>query len=96
MARRHELLALVAIPPFLLVGGDSADGTASWPWPQAALPVYRLYGEPPRLGLLNHKRGHTVPQMSSRGCSNGSRPTSDRLTPAYLIAPQSLCQGPAS
>ena len=61
MARRHELLALVAIPPFLLVGGDSADGTASWPWLAAALPVYRLYGEPPRLGLLNHKRGHTVP-----------------------------------
>jgi hypothetical protein len=21
----------------------------------------RLYGEPPRLGLLNHKRGHTLP-----------------------------------
>jgi dienelactone hydrolase len=57
----HELLALAAPRPFLLVGGDSADGTASWPWLAAALPVYRLYGEPPRLGLLNHKRGHTVP-----------------------------------
>ena len=57
----HELLALVAPRPFLLVGGNSADGTASWPWLAAALPVYRLYGEPPRLGLLNHKRGHTVP-----------------------------------
>jgi dienelactone hydrolase len=57
----HELLALVAPRPFLLVGGDSADGTASWPWLAAALPVYSLHGEPPRLGLLNHKRGHTLP-----------------------------------
>ncbi len=57
----HELLALAAPRPFLLVGGDSADGAASWPWIVAALPVYRLYGTHARLGLLNHKRGHAVP-----------------------------------
>lgn len=57
----HELLALAAPRPFLLVGGDSADGAASWPWIAAAQPVYRLYGEPIRLGLLNHGRGHAVP-----------------------------------
>jgi hypothetical protein len=57
----HELLALCAPRPFLLVGGDSADGAASWPFVAAAAPVYRLYGEPARLGLLNHKRGHAVP-----------------------------------
>jgi dienelactone hydrolase len=57
----HELLALAAPRPFLLVGGDSADGAASWPWVEAALPVYRLFGTPARLGLLNHKRGHAVP-----------------------------------
>jgi dienelactone hydrolase len=57
----HELLALAAPRPFLLVGGDSADGVASWPWIAAALPVYRLYGTPARLGLLKHKGGHSVP-----------------------------------
>jgi dienelactone hydrolase len=57
----HELIALAAPRPFLLVGGDSADGAASWPWIEAALPVYRLYGAPVRFGLLNHKRGHAVP-----------------------------------
>ena len=57
----HELLALAAPRPFLLVGGDAADGVASWPWVAAALPVYHLYGIPVRLGLLNHRRGHVVP-----------------------------------
>jgi hypothetical protein len=57
----HELLALVAPRPFLLLGGDSADGDRSWPFIQSALPVYRLYGEPPRVGLFNHKEGHSVP-----------------------------------
>ncbi len=57
----HELLALVAPRPFLLVGGESADGAAGAPWLAAALPAYRLYGMPARLGLLNHRRGHQVP-----------------------------------
>lgn len=57
----HELLAMAAPNPFLLVGGDSADGKASWPFIAAALPVYRLFGEPARLGLLNHGKGHLVP-----------------------------------
>jgi dienelactone hydrolase len=57
----HELLALAAPRPFLLVGGDSADGDASWPFVAAAQAVYRLYGEPARLGLLNHRKGHAVP-----------------------------------
>jgi dienelactone hydrolase len=62
----HELLACAAPNPFLLIGGDSADGAASWPFIEAALPVYRLYGEPPRLGLLNHKEGHSVPPIAEQ------------------------------
>lgn len=57
----HELLGLVAPRAFLLLGGDSADGARSWPYIEAALPVYRLYGGMARVGLLNHGKGHSVP-----------------------------------
>jgi len=62
----HELLALAAPRPFLLLGGNSADGDQSWPLIEAALPVYRLYGDPPRLGLFNHKQGHAVPPEAEK------------------------------
>ena len=62
----HELLALIAPRPFLLIGGDSADGDQSWPYIDAALDVYRLYGGPSRIGLLNHKQGHAVPPISEK------------------------------
>lgn len=62
----HELLALAAPRPFLLLGGDSADGKQSWPFITAALDVYRLYGTPARLGLLNHHKGHAVPPEAER------------------------------
>ena len=64
--RHHELLALVAPRPFLLLGGDSADGAHSWPYIAAALPVYRLYGGTPRVGLFNHRRGHSVPPDAAK------------------------------
>ncbi|MFW6163962.1 MAG: dienelactone hydrolase family protein [Planctomycetota bacterium] len=64
--RHHELLALAAPRPFLLVGGDASDGAHSWPYIAVALPVYRLYGAPPRLGLLNHRQGHSVPPQAER------------------------------
>jgi dienelactone hydrolase len=57
----HELLALTAPRPFLLVGGESADGDRGWPFIAAALPVYELYGRPARLGQFNHRQGHAVP-----------------------------------
>jgi dienelactone hydrolase len=61
----HQLLALIAPRPFLILAGEAgsgaADGDRSWPYVAAALPVYRLYGEPARLGLLNHHQGHSIP-----------------------------------
>jgi dienelactone hydrolase len=57
----HELLALVAPRPFLLVGGESADGDRGWPFIAAALPVYELFGKPARVGQFNHRKGHAVP-----------------------------------
>jgi dienelactone hydrolase len=57
----HELLALTAPRPFLLLGGNSADGDRGWPFIAAALPVYRLYGQPARIGQFMHGKGHAVP-----------------------------------
>lgn len=57
----HEVLALVAPRPFFLLGGDSADGDRSWPFIEAVLPIYKLYGGTPRVGLFNHRKGHSVP-----------------------------------
>lgn len=62
----HELLALAAPRPFLLIGGDSADGDQSWPFIEAALPIYKLHGEPARLGLFNHQQGHAVPPVAEK------------------------------
>jgi hypothetical protein len=60
----HQLLALIAPRPFLILAGESgsgaADGDRTWPYVEAALGVYRLYGSPPRLGLYNHRQGHTI------------------------------------
>ena len=60
----HELLALIAPRPFLLIGGESADGDRGWPFIEAALSVYRLYGDPSRIGQYNHRQGHAVPPQA--------------------------------
>lgn len=64
----HQLLALIAPRAFLILAGESgppntsvADGDRTWPYVEAALPVYRLYGEPARIGLYNHRQGHSLP-----------------------------------
>lgn len=62
----HELLGLIAPRPFLLVGGNSADGEHSLPFIEAALPVYDLYGKPHRVGLLNHRQGHSMPPIAQQ------------------------------
>jgi dienelactone hydrolase len=68
----HELLALIAPRPFLVIGGESgpgaADGTRSWPYLIEAQRVYALSGQPVRLGLLNHQKGHPLtPEAFGRG-----------------------------
>lgn len=52
----HELLALIAPRPFLLIGGDSADNDKSWHYINAARSVYP---QPGLLGYLNHRKGHS-------------------------------------
>jgi hypothetical protein len=55
----HELLALIAPRPFLLIGGDSADSDKSWFYINAAQDVYQLLGAPDRIGYFNHRKGHS-------------------------------------
>jgi dienelactone hydrolase len=63
----HELLALAAPKPFLLIGGDSADGEISRPYIHAVMPVYDLYGKSGDLQLYNHGTGHDVtPEAEAR------------------------------
>jgi dienelactone hydrolase len=59
-----QVLALAAPRAFLLIGGDSADGAASWPYIAAALPVWALTGAPTALGLFNHHQGHAFPAVA--------------------------------
>lgn len=56
----HELLALTAPRPFLLIGGQSSDKDESWHYINAAKPVYRLLGHPDEIGFFNHRSGHAM------------------------------------
>ncbi|MEX0704811.1 MAG: dienelactone hydrolase family protein [Planctomycetales bacterium] len=61
----HQVLALCAPRPLLVLGGEqgggSADGNRSWALIRPAQEVYALHGQPVRLGLFNHGKGHDVP-----------------------------------
>ncbi len=73
----HQLLALIAPRAFLILAGESgssaADGDRTWPLVQAALPAYRLYGEAARIGLYNHRQGHTIPDKALQRMSEWLR-----------------------
>jgi pimeloyl-ACP methyl ester carboxylesterase len=56
---QHELIALVAPRPFLLIGGDQYDKADSWHYINAAREVYALFGASNRVGCFNHHTGHT-------------------------------------
>lgn len=62
----HQVMALIVPRPFLVMGGDSADGTDSWPFVKEARMVYALLGARDRIGLYNHKAGHTFPEQARR------------------------------
>ncbi len=49
---------------FLLIGGDSADGDASWPSIDAVRPVWSLLGAADAVGLFNHRQGHAFPEIA--------------------------------
>ena len=64
----HQLVALTAPRALLVLAGETgpgaADGDRSWPYLEAALPIYRLYAETAPLGLDNHREGHTLSERS--------------------------------
>jgi len=53
----HQLLALLAPRPFLLLAGET-DTVEAWQYLKAARPVYALYGAETQLGCLHHATGH--------------------------------------
>jgi hypothetical protein len=65
-ADHHQLLALAAPRALLIQGGGSADGPQSWPYVNAALPIYTLFGVRNRLGLFDHHAGHAFPKEARR------------------------------
>jgi hypothetical protein len=65
---QHELLGLLAPRPFLLIAGNNTDHDKSWHYVNAARPVYKLFGDPRRIGMINHGSGHTpTPEAVRRG-----------------------------
>jgi hypothetical protein len=63
---QHELLALIAPRPFLLIGGDSSDSDKSWYYINAAQSVYSWLGFPKQIGYVNHRQGHSPTPESIR------------------------------
>ena len=55
----HELLALIAPRPVLLIGGDDADSDKSWYYINSAREVYSIFEKPANIGYFNHRTGHT-------------------------------------
>jgi dienelactone hydrolase len=57
----HQVMALAAPKPLLIVAGDSADDDRSWTFVKSVLPVYELLGAGEKVGLFNHHKKHTFP-----------------------------------
>lgn len=63
---QHELLAMIAPRPFLLIGGDSSDSDKSWYYINAAQAVYSRLGAAKQIGYVNHRTGHSPTPESIR------------------------------
>lgn len=61
-----QVLALTAPRPFLLLGGDSADGDKSWPYILNVKPIYDLLGASDAIAFFNHKQGHAYPPEAQK------------------------------
>lgn len=75
----HELLALIAPRPFLLLAGNSADSDKSWAFIEAALPAYRVLGAATHLGWFNHALGHRY--------GGAARPVAEAFLDQHLKGP---------
>ena len=62
----NQVLALIAPRPFLLIGGDSADGEISLPFILSVKPVYELFGAGDAISFFNHKQGHAYPPEAQK------------------------------
>ncbi len=61
----HEVLALIAPKPFLLIGGDNADGKLSDElYIRQVKPLYQLYGAENKIRFFNHHQQHTFPKVA--------------------------------
>jgi predicted esterase len=60
-AANHQLLAMIAPRPFLLLGGQY-DKPASWQYINEARKAYKLYGKETSAGFLDHASGHYPPE----------------------------------
>ncbi len=57
----HQLLAMIAPRPFLLIGGEF-DGPASWQYIFEARKVYKLFNKENQAAFLDHASGHSPPE----------------------------------
>lgn len=59
----HQLLALIAPRPFLLIGGEY-DHSGSWQYINEAKKVYHLYKKKNQIVFHNHASGHRPPESA--------------------------------
>ncbi len=59
--QNHQLLAMIAPRPFLLIGGEY-DKPESWQYVLEAKKIYQLHGKESALGFLDHASGHRPPE----------------------------------